>query len=279
MGDIWFIHNPRSGGADDQLAGRIAELFAQAGRPIARTLLLGEDELPDADAVRAGEVELLVVLGGDGSLNAILQRLDGWDGALLPLPGGTMNLLATAVHGAADALDIVAACLADRCTRIRVPMITSGAITAYAGIIAGPTAAWGAVREDLRDADLGALGEDVVEAVRETFKPPSVTIKGIDGHYAAIYIEPGVDGLRASGVIADGAGDLLAHGWAWLMGDFRQGPFDQLPDAAAFTIACAHGEFDLLIDGERRATHSPTTFRAGRTTTHILSLRGRVDWA
>lgn len=271
METLWFIYNPRSRTADEALARQIEDAFAKGGQPVARKLALGDDPLPAADDLREAGVTLLVELSGDGSINALASSLDGWEGALLVLPGGTMNLLSKTLHGDAAPLEIVERVLAGRCRRRTVPTIRHDGLIAYTGIIAGPTAAWGDVREDLRKGDLPALGQDAVHAVKATFDEPGVCVDGTEGDYPAIFIEPGEDALRVSAVRAAHAGDLLAHGWAWLMGDFRKGPFTPLEAAAEITLRSSGRRIELLVDGEQMKAGQPVTFSASRSTLEFVS--------
>lgn len=273
METLWFIYNPRSRTADEALAEQIEEAFEKGGQPVARKLALGDDPLPGtADLEKAG-VTLLVELSGDGSISSLASSLDGWNGTLLVLPGGTMNLLSKTLHGDATPLEIVERVLAGEARRQTVPIILHGDIIAYTGIIAGPTAAWGEVREDLRKGDIVSLGEDALHAVKATFDAPGVSIEGSNDAYPAIFLEPGEDALRLSAVRADHAGDLLAHGWAWLMGDFRKGPFTPLDDAAEVMLGSSGRRLGLLVDGEQMKTTEPALFQAGRSTLAFLATR------
>lgn len=273
MTGAWLVYNPRSRMADEALVGEIEAAFAGAGQPIARKVALGERALPGIAELRAAGATLLVELSGDGSINTLASALDGWEGTLLALPGGTMNLLSRSLHGEAAPLEIVARVLAGQARRHAVPTILHGDFIAYTGIIAGPTAAWGDVREDLRKGDLKALGEDALHAVSATFEAPGVGLDGSEARYPAIFIEPGETALKVSAVKADHPGHLLAHGWAWLMGDFRTGPFEPLGDAAEVSLCSSGRTLELLVDGEQMETEEPATFRSGRSGLAFLATR------
>lgn len=61
---------------------------------------LGAD-LPSAlDRVLAGKPDVLIVLGGDGTVRAAAERCEPSGPVLMPLPGGTMNVLPRALYGA-----------------------------------------------------------------------------------------------------------------------------------------------------------------------------------
>lgn len=279
MGDIWLIYNPRSKSCDEGVVAEVERLFFLAGRPIQRKLIIGEDSLPDARVAGLAHVDMVVVLSGDGTINAVADALRGWNGVLLILPGGTMNLLARALHGEAGAAEIARCYLAGHGDVLRVPTISDGQVTAYAGIIVGPSAAWADVREEMRDLNLIAMGANAVKAVAATFEEPGVTMKGAEGHFPAIYIEPGKDCLRAYGIRVDHAGELLGHGLAWLKGDFREGPSRALPAGRTVTLESEAEHFDLLVDGEKREASNPVTFSLGQSAVRFFSARGSVAWS
>ena len=275
MDIIWLIYNPRSRTADEALVAEIEAAFAQAGQPIKRRIELGDGDLPSVAELTDAGVTMLAALSGDGSISALASALDGWKGALLVLPGGTMNLLSRALHGDAPVLDIVARVTAGQGRRQTVPTIEhdgqNEVITAYTGIVAGPTAAWGEVREDLRKGDLAALGQDAVNAVSATFQAPGVGLKDKGERYPALFLEPGEGVVQVSAVIVENPGHLLAHGWAWLMGDFRTGPFETLAPAPEISLYSSGTQLELLVDGEQVEAGEPATFRAGRSALHFVA--------
>ena len=278
MTESLFIYNERSGGCDPKLVAEVENLFAQSRWPLGGTRMMGEDDLPDVQAANEQGLGLIVVLSGDGSLSAVAQALSGWEGTLLALPGGTMNLLARALHGELSVIEIVQAYLDGRGTVLRTPIIQAGEITAYTGLIAGPTAAWGEVREALRNRDLAALADEIPHALTATFEEPGVALAGEDTTYPAIFVEPGVRGLRSYGVLANSAGDLFRHGWAWLSGDFRDGPAEPLGTAASIRLYSDSETLDLLVDGERAKSTSPLDLRAARSAVRFFAAQGEAAW-
>jgi hypothetical protein len=278
MTDSLLIFNERSGGCDPALITEVERLFAESGWPIGEKIALGDGVLPGAHGADAAGLGLIVVLSGDGSLRTVADALAGWDGTLLVLPGGTMNLLAHALHGDLDAPAIVRAYLDGRGTVMRTPVIQAGDITAYTGMIIGPTAAWGDVREAMRNRDVAALARDVPRALSATLGDPGVRIAGSPADYPAIFVAPAVGGLHAHGVLASGAGDLFAHGWAWLAGDFRQGPSDDLGIAPALSVGADGDTLDLLVDGEAESIAGPLELRLARSGVRFFAAQGEAGW-
>lgn len=278
MTDSLFIFNERSGSYDAALVAEIEQIFAQGDQPLSRVCDIGEQPVPDAAEARAQNLGLIMVLSGDGTLAAVAESLAGWEGTLLILPGGTMNLLSRALHGEQTAQEIVRAYLDGKGSILRPPVILAGEMTAYTGMIVGPTAAWGNVREALRNLDLPALADEVPAALSATFDSPGVKLAGEGQDYPAIFVEPSLAGLRAYGVLASGAGDLFRHGWAWLAGDFRDGPSEPLGTAAQFSIGSEGETLDLLVDGETAETQSPLDMKLGRAAVHFFAAQGEKGW-
>ena len=281
--------NPASGSHDPALPNRLEAVAAAHGATISRTIRFPDEPLPTARQLDDAGVRRLVIHTGDGTINAAASALAGWSGALLVLPGGTLNLLARRLHGNAAPEAILEAALSGSARTSPIPMIagidSATEIAALVGVFAGPTTAWGDVRETLRRRDLSGLAEAVPRALNQTFDGDQVRLDdGADGEadsesvsYPAIYAEPfaSADGpcLRLMGFLADGAAELFHHGFAWLGGDFRNGPNQSLGERKEAVIRCDGDSMGLLVDGERghdggrlmlRAVDSPLAFVATR---------------
>lgn len=107
----WVIQNPASGRGDwnDRVVAAI-QTFLQAGWNVQhkRTAAPGDATTIARAAVQSG-CDIVVVAGGDGTVNEVLQGLAGQRRtALAVLPGGTVNVWATEL-GAGQRLDDVAA--------------------------------------------------------------------------------------------------------------------------------------------------------------------------
>ena len=101
----WLVSNERSGSTTSEAVETLEQACSRHGLAIERSGVFPNDALPDAAALAGFDV--LVVHGGDGTTNAAIRAAYGWDGAVLTLPGGTMNLIALRLHGEADAHTIV----------------------------------------------------------------------------------------------------------------------------------------------------------------------------
>ena len=93
MLDVAIILNPGSGrGNGDELAARLIQLFAMAGRE-ATVLVAGPGRSVARLARRAVEdgCRIAVAAGGDGTVNAVASAVAGTDIPLAILPLGTLN--------------------------------------------------------------------------------------------------------------------------------------------------------------------------------------------
>src|SRR6185503_11483489 len=79
------------------------------GFEVARRTVFPEQALPTPAELAAAGIDRVAVFAGDGTVNAAIAGLAGWDGAVLVLPGGTMNLLYHRLHGARSLEQTVAA--------------------------------------------------------------------------------------------------------------------------------------------------------------------------
>jgi hypothetical protein len=284
MARIRLIVNPASGSHDADMPARLAEVAAQAGAEFAGVTALPDDPMPTPASLDAERVDILAVHAGDGTINTAMQAVAGWGGAILALPGGTMNLLARHIHESRDPVEIFTAALAPDVDARPVTMVegvdADCAISGLVGVFAGPTTAWGDVRETLRRYDFAGLVEAVPRAIGQTFDGAPVRLSGHDEDYPAIYIEP-VDGtLRLLGFLADDAAALFEHGFAWLGGDFRDGPHEELGTLGEVTIESGTrigGEIGLLVDGERGHSHSPLRLRAVPSPVAFIMTRSHAD--
>ncbi len=292
MTRIWLVVNPASGSYDASVPARLAEAARQSGAELVGTTIFPDAPLPDAAALTAERIDILAVHTGDGTINAAMHAAAGnaamhaaagnaampaaagpttmhaaadWTGALLALPGGTMNLLARHLHDARDPAAILLAALDPAATARHVTMVAGVdadcTIDGLVGVFAGPTTAWGDVRETLRRYDFAGLVEAVPRAIEQTFSGAPVRLAGSTEDFPAIYIEPRNGHLRLMGFTADDAAALFEHGFAWLGGDFRDGPHEPLGEVDEVEIVSS-AEIGLLVDGERGHTHAPLRLRA-----------------
>lgn len=93
------VINTGGGGCDANSAGRMAEILMEADLAHAEVISVTAEDIDKAleDAVAAADV--LVVLGGDGTIRNAAEKCGKAGKLLIPLPGGTMNMLPRALYG------------------------------------------------------------------------------------------------------------------------------------------------------------------------------------
>ena len=222
MDTLWFITNPNSGSTSKDKCDAIEAVFAEHGLKLAGRTLFPEDPLPEPEALDASGVDTVVLFAGDGTINTALCKLANWDGAFLILPGGTMNLLAKALHTDLDPAKIIAAALQSD-QRVALPYVEAGPHRAYVGLILGPAGHWVNAREAVRKGRLERFVPAVRLAWRRTFGS-GVRVGGAAGlrdRYQAVLISPAPGkGLDVAAIEARDWGSIAELGWDWLTGDW-----------------------------------------------------------
>jgi hypothetical protein len=223
----------------------------------------------------------VVIFTGDGTVNAIVSALYGWEGVILVLPGGTMNILAHRLHGEAEPAEIIAKVAAGRARAVRPTLVRSRHGDGLSGILAGPGVAWGEVREALRDVDVLGTILGAAEAIGESAGGARVHCRepecGRAEGYSAIQITPASEGLAVNGYYAETVADYAKQGIALLRRNFREGPHDDLGIHGSVRLACPEREtMGLLIDGEAvdgegAPTANDETFTLARCEVDLLA--------
>lgn len=274
MQNLWFITNPNSGTTSRAKCEALEAVFEERG-----LALIGRTEFPEhpipkgAELTRKG-VDTVVLFAGDGTINAALCALGKWKGSFLILPGGTMNLLAKALHSELDPHKIVHAAQ-DEKRRVALPFVEAGPHRAFVGLILGPAAAWARAREAVRKGKIGRLVQAARAAWRRTFGRRGIRIHGAPGlveRYQAVFVTPRDDGLDVAAVDARDWGSIVQLGWEWLTGDW----------VAAHAVTETRSEnlrvegtrpVLALFDGEPVTLDPNETIRAGKSLKAFIATR------
>lgn len=252
---LWLVANPASGSNTPAAIEALESCCGEHGFDLRRRVAFPDEPLPDAAALDGAGIDTLAIYAGDGTVNAAVTGLYGWKGAILVLPGGTMNLLAKRLHGDSPTEEIVARVGAGAARRVRPKVARTAHGDALAGLLSGPGTAWYAVREAMRDADIAGMAGSAGEAFAETTSGAMLRCVdprlGRDEGYPLLEITPGQWGMQLDAYYAENAGDFLLQGWALLRRQFREGPHDRLGLIDRVEVADCGGErIGLLIDGE-----------------------------
>ncbi|HYD23251.1 MAG TPA: diacylglycerol kinase family protein [Croceibacterium sp.] len=279
---LWLVNNASSGSNDDAALAALEQCCGEHGFRVARRTVFPAEDLPTPAALEAAGIGRVAVFAGDGTVNALIAALAGWGGAVLVLPGGTMNLLYNRLHGERS-LDQVVAAVARGAARVHRPgVIRTPLGDAYAGLLAGPGTSWGRVREAMRDKALAELAESTVEAIDETLtgemivcvEPPLGRAEG----YPLLSLTPHDGGIEVEAYFAETAGQYLEQAWALLRRNFREGPHDTLGQADSLRLGSTRGNrFGLLLDGEQAEAGPQIDIRLARCEVDLLATQFDAD--
>ena len=253
---IWLVNNASSGSNDDAALAAVDACCGENGLRVAHRTVFPAQDQPSPAMLDAGGIDLVAVFAGDGTINSLIGALAGWRGAVLVLPGGTMNLLYHRLHGD-RAMEEVIAAVARGDSAVRRPgVIRSPSGNAYAGVLAGPGTAWGRVREAMREAAVVELAGSTIAAIDETLTGEMIRCAeprlGRPEGYPLLCLEPGDEAIEVVAYHAESAGQYLEQAWALVRRNFRQGPNEVLGRTRKVRLASTEGNaFGLLIDGEQ----------------------------
>jgi len=253
---IWLVNNASSGSNDDAALAALETCCGEHGLRVAHRTVFPAQDLPSPAVLDAAGIDLVAVFAGDGTINSLIGALAGWSGAVLVLPGGTMNLLYHRLHGDRSLEDVVAAVAGGESVLRRPGVIRCPSGSAYAGLLAGPGTAWGRVREAMRDGAAVELAGSTAAAIDETLTGEMIRcVEPVFGRaegYPLLCLEPGDEAIEVVAYHAETAGQYLEQAWALVRRNFRAGPNEVLGHARNLRLASTQGNpFGLLIDGEQ----------------------------
>lgn len=270
MQRFWLITNQGSGSTSPDKQAALIARFADHGVVQAGQTDFPDQPLPTPQELDAATVDVAVLFAGDGTINAAIGALAGWEGAILILPGGTMNLLAKALHDDLDPLTIIDRAVADA-PRIALPCVEAGAARAYVGLILGPAAAWAHAREAVRAGRSRAFIRAIGHAWRRTFGR-GIRLTGVPGLTARIqaaFVVAEAGDLRVAAVDARDWRAIISLGWEWITGDWVKAA--AVHEVRTPAMRCAERRPILgLFDGEPQMVPVGTVFRASMTGAHFI---------
>jgi diacylglycerol kinase family enzyme len=274
MQNLWFITNPNSGTTSRAKCDALEAVFEERGLTVAGRTEFPDQPLPKGADLTRKKVDTVVLFAGDGTINAALCALGKWKGSFLILPGGTMNLLARALHTSLDPHAIVHAAQG-KTRRVALPFIEAGEHRAFVGLILGPAAAWARAREAVRKGRLGRLVQAARAAWRKTFHRDGIRIHGAPGlrhRYQAVFVSPDAEGLEVTAVDARDWGAIAQLGWDWLTGDWVAAHAVTETRASELRVEGTRAVL-ALFDGEPVTLDPRETIRAGTSAKTFIATR------
>jgi diacylglycerol kinase family enzyme len=155
---VGAIINTSSGGGDSESEQKMFRILTRAGI-VEPKVWCGEGKEMDRSFAEATEqkLEVLIVLGGDGTIRTAAEACAEKGTYLIPLPGGTMNMLPRALYGDVSWEEALEKTL----TAPSVKVLSGGRIADkhfFIAAIMGSPVLWAEPRESVRE---GAIADAI----------------------------------------------------------------------------------------------------------------------
>jgi len=204
--------------------------------------------------------EVLVVLGGDGTIRTAAEACSGTGTYFLPLPGGTLNVLPRALYGDSSWQEALQETLANPVTkelsagRVRTKMFFVAAVVGAPGL-------WMEAREAIRKGDiLNAVGKAGVafEAMFDTTIQYSISPE-VSGEAEVVAVicplvsqqmSDSEQALEAAAIDVENAAELLGLATTAAFGKWRDDESVTLTKTHEVTVQ-SKKDIPLFLDGER----------------------------
>ncbi len=243
-----------------------AHLAAHGLKPAELWCGLGADLGGALDRVLAQAPDVLIVLGGDGTIRTAAERCGPSGPVLMPLPGGTMNVLPRALYGARSwrqAIDDVLA--APQLQPVNGAKVAGQRFFA-AAIFGGPSLLQEA-REAVRYGEFALAARKSLDALRSALDRELICLwDGRDqarGEAVAVLcplasprLAPSEARLEAAVIDLDGPVDALRLVLSAAFRDWRADPNVRCALAESIEVL-GNGPVPTLLDGERFTFEGP----------------------
>lgn len=161
---VGVVVNTASGSCDATAEQVIEVLLEEAGIKDPK-IWCGEGSYMETAFTEASSYapDILIVLGGDGTIRSGAEACADTDTHLIALPGGTMNMLPKALYGNGSWQETLKAVLSNP----SVKTVSGGSVgdrMFYIAAIVGAPTLWAKAREALREGDFGGMMSEGMHA-------------------------------------------------------------------------------------------------------------------
>ena len=258
---VGAIINISSGGCDAQSEEEMRQRLEAGGviKPI--TWCGGANQIGSAFAEAAGRnLDVLVVLGGDGTIRTAAEACAETGSYLIPLPGGTMNMLPRALYGDVSWEDALTNTLAGPSVKV----LSGGRIADkqfFVAAIVGAPSLWVEPRESMREGDFVDAIEKGMVAFQRMFETKvQYLISGeISGEAEAVALicpliseqmSESDQALEAAVIGVDSAAEVIGLVTAAAFGKWRDDRNILLSKTRRVAVS-SNTDIPAVLDGER----------------------------
>jgi diacylglycerol kinase family enzyme len=255
------IINTSSGGCDSQSEAEMLDILARAGVTNCKTWCGESDQIEQVFVEAAThKPEVLVVLGGDGTIRTAAEAATKTGTYLIPLPGGTLNVLPRALYGHLPWQQTLTETLANPLTKELSGGRVGDKIFFVAAVVGAP-GLWMETREAIREGDiLNAVGKAGIafEAMFDTtiqyFISPAVNgeaeVVAVICPHVSEQLSDSEQTLEAAAIDVENASELIGLATAAAFGKWRDHESVTLTKTHRVTVQ-SNKDIPLFLDGER----------------------------
>jgi len=258
---VGAIINTSSGGCDSESEAEMLDILKDAGVTNYKTWCGESDQIKRAFAEAAThKPNMLVVLGGDGTIRTAAEACTGTGTYLLPLPGGTLNMLPRALYGDAPWQNALKDTLADPAIKV----LSGGRVGEelfFVAAVVGAPGLWMEAREALREGDIldalhkgGTAFEAMFDTTIQYFISPEVSgeaeVVTVICPLVSEQMSDSEQTLEAAAIAVANAAEVLGLVTAAAFGKWRENKRVTLSKTDRVTVKSS-GDIPLFLDGER----------------------------
>jgi diacylglycerol kinase family enzyme len=275
---IIAVLNTASGGCNESDERRMQVVFGDAGLSHAEVVSAAPGRVESALARATALAQVVVALGGDGTIRSAAAHCSRAGKLLVPLPGGTMNMLPRALYGPATWPEALAQTLAAPHVH-EISGGRAGAEPFFCAAVLGAPSLWADAREALRRANLTEAVKRAMAAIRRSSGEPLAYRMGdgVRGAAQAVAVicplvsramasdQPSLEAAAIEPVAASALFRLAFHA---IFDDWRNDPAIALARVTDLEVQ-GRSRVPVILDGERvrlgrkvRVEFVPLAFRA-----------------
>ena len=267
---VGALLNTASGSCDADAEADLVEICGASGIDLAKVWCVQGPRMPTALAeAKAFGLHLLIVLGGDGTIRSAAALCAQEGPMLIPLPGGTMNMLPKAFYGPRSWREA----LRDTLSAPVLQAVSGGEVAGerfyVAGIFGNPSL-WAKAREAVREGDLALALEHGHTALEKSFAGGlRHDVNGVSDEVQAVSVlcpltsralSPDAPALEVAALNPNGAFSALKLVLRGLVSDWRTDSSVTVERAANFRLT-SQEPIPAILDGESMTLSPSETVR------------------